>query len=40
MQKLVVVKWIDSGLCDPGWVEAKSYEKKTYANMLFSRLVV
>ena len=29
MHKLVVVKWIDSGLCDSGWVEAKSYEKKS-----------
>ena len=27
MNKLVIVKWIDSGLCDSGWVEAKSYEK-------------
>ena len=26
--KLVIVKWIDSGLCDPTWIEASSYEKK------------
>ena len=26
--RLVLVKWIDSGLCDPTWIEASSYEKK------------
>ena len=27
--RLVIVKWIDSGLCDPSWIEASSYEKKS-----------
>jgi|TARA_A100001391_G_C5053868_1_gene274183 hypothetical protein len=28
MKPLLLVKWIDSGLCDPTWIEAKSYVKK------------
>ena len=26
--RLVIIKWIDSGLCDPTWIEASSYEDK------------
>jgi hypothetical protein len=26
--RLVIIKWIDSGLCDPTWIEASSYEEK------------
>ena len=27
--RLVIIKWIDSGLCDPTWIEASSYENKS-----------
>ena len=28
VMKPLLVKWIDSGLCDPSWIEASSYEEK------------